>query len=162
MNKLIRIGILLPHLGPTQMAYEIITALNITLMNKINFDFTLFVEEILMPCTKPLCAIMNIAEIHAYHGNLITTTIQNTMFTLGAVAIQRRFFYLWDLEWLRLGRQNYLQNMSVYRNSNIQLITRSQSHADQLNEYCGNTSVVIPNYQFYQLFSYIEKTNGNL
>ena len=52
----------------------------------------------------------------------------------------RRMLYLWDIEWLRLTKSsifNYKKNVELLSSKNVELIARSQYHADVIGNYCN-------------------------
>ena len=49
----------------------------------------------------------------------------------------KKFFYAWDLEWLRHMGKNYEHNIKAYTNRSVPIIARSESHADAIKNYCN-------------------------
>jgi hypothetical protein len=131
-----------------------------SLIGQNKWDFTLFYNELINPCTKPLCAVMNISETWLYNGILISTDLDTSAMIAKTLKPKRKLFYIWDLEWLRMGKQNFLQNLQVYRNPNFELIARSSTHAEAITNYANRTvNAVIPDFHLAHLLNYIEKTD---
>lgn len=128
------IGIILPSLGTNQLAFETITTINREIMSGSKHDYRIFFEDLTPRVINPLCAVMNIAEIWNYSGLLITTTLSNTRFASKVVGDVKKVFYVWDLEWLR-GKNNFIQNLSVYRDPQFALLTRSEEYAKMIEFY---------------------------
>lgn len=128
------IGIILPSMEIGQLPYEVITQINFEIANKSKLDYRIFFENVSIECVKPMCGVMNISEIWAYSGLLISTTINNTIFSLKLKTDVVRAFYIWDMEWLR-NEKNYLQNLSVLRDPRLILISRSEEAARELEKY---------------------------
>lgn len=130
------IGIILPSLEPSQLSYEVITAINREIMAGSKHDYRIFFEDLSSRIVNPLCAVMNVAEIWNYDGLLITTTLKNTALAAKTTGNIHKVFYVWDLEWMR-GQQNYLYNISLYRNQDFFLFTRSQYYANLIKNYAN-------------------------
>jgi hypothetical protein len=128
------IGIILPNLEPSQLAFETIYNLNEEIVAGSKHDYRIFFEDLSVRFMNPSCAIMNISEIWHFDGLLVTTTLNNTRLALKTTGNIQRVFYVWDLEWLR-GQNDYLHNLSIYRNPNTLLLARSTEHAEAIYNY---------------------------
>ncbi len=136
------IGIILPSLEISQLGYEVITQINNEIAGGSLLDYRIFFERLSLECVQPLCATMNISEIWGYSGLLISTTLENTFFSLKLTTDVKRVFYVWDMEWLR-GQKNYLYNLSILRNTKIALIARNEETNKELDRYCNRKADLI-------------------
>ena len=131
------LGIIIPHLGSSQMAHEAIK-----LVNQAK-DAVIFVEQLIAPCMPVHCASMCITEAVSFGGLLITTNIENTM--MASEIVNRKkvklVFYVWDLEWLRPNKANYLYNLKTYNTPDV-LVVRHKDHVSPLTNYCNRQPVV--------------------
>lgn len=142
-----KIGIVVPHLGVCQQSFMAISHINRILSKSNDYDFFLFYEDMVPSCVRPLCASMNINEIWSFDGILIGTTLSTTMSIVRTVNASRKVFYVWDLEWMREGYQNYFTNIKVYKDKTIYIISRSISHAHEIERYSGRKSnMIVPNF----------------
>lgn len=133
---MIKLGIILPALYKQQLVYETFESLHKVISSKV--DPIVFFEDFSPLFIRPPCAMMHISEILNFNGILISTTINNTMMSLKAINQAKKIFYIWDLEWLRnSNNKNYLYNISIYQNPELELITRSNSYAKELNNYAN-------------------------
>lgn len=128
------IGIILPDLSIGQLAFETITQINNEIASGSKHDYRIFFENISAQCVQPMCGVMNISEIWSFNGLLISTTFDNTIYSLKLKSNVQRAFYLWDLEWLR-GNKNYLHNLSILLNPRLSLITKNKETAKELERY---------------------------
>uniref|UniRef100_A0A6M3LIT7 Glycosyltransferase n=1 Tax=viral metagenome TaxID=1070528 RepID=A0A6M3LIT7_9ZZZZ len=146
------IGIIVPSLASSQLSYYLIKYAN-DLINKSNqYDITVFYEELDMPCIKPRFALMNISEFWSFHGLLISTTIDNTILVNKAINNSKHVFYVWDLEWLRMGKQNYINNIFAYR-API-LVARTEDHVKPIENYCNKkVNCVIENFNLEEFYN---------
>jgi hypothetical protein len=85
---------------------------------------------------------MNISEIWGYSGFLISTSLESTLFSLKVCGNLRRAFLMWDLEWLR-AKKDYMMNLSILRNPELLLITRSEDCDFEIYRYANRKSNLI-------------------
>jgi hypothetical protein len=131
------LGIVIPHLGAGQKTYEAIK-----LINSVG-DGVIFFEQLVAPCVEVKCATMCVNELMNFSGTLVTTDLEGTQLAHNVVNINKTktIFYVWDLEWLRLNRQNYLTNWPIYHMPDV-LVARSKEHVGPIENYCRRTPIV--------------------
>ena len=62
-----------------------------------------------------------------------------------------KFFYIWDLEWLRKPMQ-FTDVVSIMRDERIKLIARSENHKDLIEKYANReVSGIVDNWNMQQL-----------
>lgn len=128
-----KVGIIVPGLYNHQLFFE--AAQNAKYIDA-NLDLIIFYEDLSPVSFRPPCAFMPTTEILNFNGLLISTTLTNTLLSIKAINMAKKVFYIWDLEWIR-NNKNYLHNISIYQNPEIQCITRSQEYANELNNYAN-------------------------
>ncbi len=145
------IGIIIPNLANNQLAYETISTINLELINNSKYDYRIFFEDFGPVITNPLCATMNISEIHVYGGLLISTTLNNTVLSLKVPSKLKRAFVVWDAEWKRKS-MNFLDAVKVYRDPRLILVARSQDMAKAIENYCNRKpEIIMENFNFSEL-----------
>lgn len=139
------VGIILPNLGMSQLAYLAINQANLgDRFGKHNYF--LFFQDIELPCIKPRVACLNISELSNFDGVLISTNVDMTLMAMRAVNNVKYIFYVWDLEWIRRGGINFQEAMKVFRNPEVSLVARSDDHAKAIINYCNREpSLIAPN-----------------
>jgi hypothetical protein len=135
----INVGIILNSMEIGQLPYEVITQINTEILSGSNLDYRIFFENVSMQCVNPLCSVQNISEIWGYSGILISTTLDNTLFSLKLKTDVLRVFYIWDMEWLRK-QKNYLYNLSILRHPKLILVSRSVDSAKELERYSNRST----------------------
>lgn len=145
-----KLGIVIPHLGVSQTAFYVINETN-KFIKSTHTDCVLFYESVVLPCIKPLCSTLCVNGIVNFNGVLITTTIDTTIMATKINNVSKIIFYLWDVEWLRIGNQNFLYNLQAYR-SNVELICRTKDHIDLVKNYCNRQDVrVVENFELKKI-----------
>jgi hypothetical protein len=128
-------GIILDHIYASQIAYESITALN-KLVDKDN-DIAIFVKNNSPSYIPTKFGIFGLHSIHnIVAGTIIATDLDSAEVLINSQTTANKIFYVWDLEWLHnQQKKNFLQNVNIYRN--IEIVTRSKSYSDAINNYCN-------------------------
>jgi len=133
-----KIGLFLPHLGLSQLAFCAIHQVNTLLQKKRNIDIVLFYEDLYQPCINPLCGAMCSSELRNFNGTIISTTLNTTIKTAKTVAnFQRHIFYVWDIEWYRPMYKDYLYNLQAYRDPNIDIVLRHPDYKKPFTDYAN-------------------------
>ncbi len=137
------IGIILPDMGVSQLAYMAINQCNIC-ANITDDSYFIFFEDMQKPCVKPTVACMNVSELHTFEGLLVSTSIETTLTALSCVTNSKKIFYVWDLEWIR-NKNDFLYNMKAFRNEQVELMCRSEQHAKLVHNYSNRKPSLIFN-----------------
>lgn len=135
-----KLGILINNLGPTQMAYRFISQTNALMHERFDIDIIAFYENITRHCMLPLFGCMQLNEAWGYNGPLIATDLTTARKLIKFPGTKNKYFYVWDLEWLRLRRKNFTELYNIYGSKKLKLLARSASHA-QLIANCWNREV---------------------
>ena len=147
------IGILLDNLAPSQEAYLTLKQVN-SLHEK--FNFSLFTREIKPFLTQPKCAVTSVDVAFNFHGTLIATNLECARFLCNMYNLSRKFLYLFELEWFNYSSynpRNYADNLSIYRNPNLTIVTPSEEYQHLFKSYASRDSIVIPNFNIEKIWS---------
>jgi hypothetical protein len=153
------IGVMVDSLAASQLCYYFIDNTNKFLAANPKASVFAFYEELSYPCIFPEFSFMQIFEAWGFNGTLIATNLTSAAKLCRFTATDKKFFYVWDLEWTRHGQREFAGLETVYRNSSLRLIARSNDHA-RVIENCWNTKVhgVVNNFDYNQL---LEIINGS-
>jgi GTP:adenosylcobinamide-phosphate guanylyltransferase len=132
------IGIVIPHTGASQIAFHTIKEINRIVNNGYLNDIIVFFEQLTPPIIKPNCSVMCINELMSFKGILITTTLDNTTMAIARSVNKENkiIYYVWDLEWMRPGKNIYLYNYNAFQRVN-KIVARSSNHAKAIENYCN-------------------------
>lgn len=146
-----RLGMVLPSLAPSQLAFSCVRETNQFLANNAGFDFSLFVEEWTTRCIQPHFGTFEIQMVSAYPGVLLATTLSTARHVIDAMSAQSRYFYVWDLEWMR-GQNEYGEMNEVYSSPLIHLLARSDEHAHAIEKMWNRkVHAVVPEFSMAKL-----------
>lgn len=152
------VGIIIPGLGNSQLAF-FVGGQSHYLKQFTSHEPFIFMEDFEPPCMQIQAACMNISEIYSFNGLLISTSLMNTAMVLNVKSNCKKAFYVWDLEFLRRGHDNFFLNSSIYRSPEIKLICRSKEHADALENYCNRKpDMIVQNFNLMEICDEFQNT----
>jgi hypothetical protein len=86
---------------------------------------------------------MQMAEAWGFDGVLLATTLSTAEKILRCPSAKKRFFYVWDLEWLRPSRKEYRAFQAIYGDPRMELIARCPDHAAAIEAAWNRRPVVV-------------------
>ncbi len=137
-----KLGILVDNLAASQKSFALLSNPN---------PATIFVKEIGPICYPSSKMISCWHDAWSFSGSIMATSLDSARFILDMPA-DKLYYYIWDLEWLRGGiTQNYIATLMLLQNEKLNLITRSTSHSQMIENYCNRPSLVIENFEYEKL-----------
>ena len=134
------LGFLVKNLGASQLGYYLSRNINNHLENNHELDIICYTEEFERNCMHTNFSVMEMAEAWGQRGPMIATSISTAEKLVKIPAASKKYFYIWDLEWYHIQnrlvgdffrKQIYIYNTgSIYHDPSLELICRSQEHAD--------------------------------
>ena len=133
-------SIILSDVGSSQKSFFAITELNKLVSVAPELDAILFYEKISSSCMPANFAVMPLSECWLNTGPVVATSV-STASKLASFPSEKKFFYVWDLEWIRNSQiKKYEDYVSAYTNKSLSLIARSENHAKAISN-CFNRDV---------------------
>ena len=146
-----KLNVLVDNLGANQLSFYLISSLNKLVGQGISP--VVFYETPQKHHISPMFPTTNIVNAYGQEGIMISTTINTTLHMLSFPAQHKRFFYVWDLEWLRENKREWGFYYNVYHA--VPLLVRSESHK-KLIESCFNVEVdILENWDYNKLLGVI-------
>jgi len=128
-------GILLQSVGRSDLAIEACQSLNNLTDTNPYLDIIIFYRSWTLLPMPIRFSIMMDAECWGVSKTLISTDIKTTQTLIKCVGPQKKYFYVWDLEWLERTRDMYYGDLAhIYNNPNIELIARNEQHYNILHQ----------------------------
>jgi hypothetical protein len=88
-----------------------------------------------------------------YKGkNIVATDIESCKLILKNPSVKSFYFYVWDLEWMRLKSFDYEDIQQIYGNSKIKLIARSDRHALAIEQAWNKKCLVVEDFKLSEIF----------
>ena len=150
------IGIVCNNVGPNQLAYYMIKSGNEFVKSGEN-DLVVFFYELMPECTRPNFGLMNLSEAYDYKGVLIATDVNSASRILEYPGTTDKFFYVWDLEWIRMQQKQYEVLDIVYNNPKMPLIARSKRHFNLLKNLWSKPIGITENCNVNELYNIVDE-----
>ena len=134
-----KLGVMVNNLAASQLAFYLINYANLV-TSESKCDVILFYDNPTVPCVNLNCASMQVEEAWGFDAPVVATNLSlaNKLLKIGGPT--KKYFYLWDLEWMRLKEKHFESLQHIYRNPLLKLLARSKSHA-QVIESCWNRQI---------------------
>ncbi len=157
MNKL---GLGVSDFGANQLAYELISNSNNFLSKNYKTDIIGFYENLSKYSVNPNFACMHAVELWGYDGPVIACNLNMANDIIKIPTIPKKYFYIWDLEWIFLEDKEYSRLKDIYSNPELTLITRNQDYV-HIIEKVWNVKVphIVENFNLDKIASIIWKKN---
>jgi len=150
-----KFGIILEQLLPTQLVASAIYNINQIILNTTHISPIIFINDYYRPFITPLCPIMQHQEIWGFDAPVIATNIYTANLLLQAPRPTKKYFYVWNLEWLYQTTQIFSEYEHVYYNTNLHLIARSEEHNNILTNNWQQPQCIMRDFDYEQLTTII-------
>ena len=134
------INILVDNLGAGQMALQLGTSINDYVVTHHDTDIIVFYDNMHRQCMMPNFTIMQMAEAWCQTGPTIATSIATAIKLVDFPGPQMKFFYVWDMEWMRGPQRVWGIFEDVFTHENLTLIARCEQHQKVISQ-CFNVKV---------------------
>lgn len=129
------IAAVVDSLGPSQLSFYLIKEFN-KLIKNVNFSPICYYSNISIPMLNTFFGCMNIASFSSFDGAAIATDIETANLLLNTNNSAEKYFYVWDLEWIR--RPMPFEDVtSIMSDDSLKLVARSEEHAKLIENYCN-------------------------
>ena len=134
------ISILVDNMGAGQLALQLGTGINEFIQEEHRLDITVFYDNMFRQCMMPNFAIMQMAEAWCQTGPTIATSIATAIKLIDFPGPDKKFFYVWDMEWMRGPQRVWGIFEDVFTHEDLILIARSEDHQKVISK-CFNVEV---------------------
>jgi len=151
-----RLGFLTKTLGTSQSGVYMAAQSNELVALRPDIELIVFYEDydrVPMACNFSL---MQNRQAWNYKGILIATDVECGRLLSGLVGPVKKFLYVWNLEWLYQIRP-FEYYSAAYQNDDIELIARSNSHADLLTRIWKKPTYVIEDFNHETLAEIVDR-----
>jgi hypothetical protein len=95
-------------------------------------------------------------ELWGFHYPVVATSLNTAGDLIKNPSPTKKFFYVYDLEWIVFEQKDFLKLAEIYRHPELEIICRSESHR-QIFENCWNRKVnyIINNFDIEKLLKVI-------
>jgi hypothetical protein len=152
-----RIASALTDLSMSQNSFYMIKEFNKLIANP-DISAGAFYQRSSIPATQPLFGVKMCAHLSSYNGVIIPTTLELAEMCLKTSSNAQIYFYVWDLDWT--DSPVYFDNaVRIMRNDRVQILARSQSHAECIENFCNKKPCgIVDNWNVDDLLRIIGET----
>ena len=157
MNK---IGFLVENIGAGQLGYCLCRQINNFVGANPTRDIICYYEFFEAECMCPNFVSQHVAQAWMQDGAMIATSQSTAEKLIGFPTCTQKYFYIWDLEWLRweqhFGNLGY-SPYSPYLNPRLELICRSKHHADIVeNNFNRKVKYIVDDFNINQIMEIVD------
>ena len=135
MQRNNQIGFIINDTTASELSFRLIKGINDYLDDDGKQDFVLFVENSSASIIEPHFATMSMSEIWNFNGSLISTSVSTSLSMNKCFAPKAKYFYIWDLEWIRNTGREYEKTIQAFSHKETKLIAKSKDHAKAIENY---------------------------
>lgn len=149
-----KIGFMVDNLGQAQLSYMLIKNINMEYeQNNHEIDYIVFYNTLQRPIIKPKFCCLSMSEVYGQEECIISCSSDLALKLSCIGGPSRRILYLWDLDWVRgQNRHHYELYTKIYRDSGLEIICRSESHAKLLeNSFNISPIGIVEDFNLIQL-----------
>ena len=133
---------------------------NVNTLHDINpyYDIAIFTYDGNFQFNIPRFAILPAKEAWMFEGPILATTTVDAEAILKFPQATKRYFYLWDLEWLYQPNA-YILYKNIYQNDNLELIVQTNEHFKIVKNCWKEPMCIMENFDYkilHKLFTGIE------
>lgn len=99
---------------------------------------------------EPIFGMMPMVYAYQFDGVLISNDIESTLWMNALIGKAKKLFYVYDLEWLYKPLP-FRDFVSAYEMKNVDLIARSESHAELIGRVWKKPKYIVENYNYEQI-----------
>lgn len=145
-----RAGIVVDAIKLSQMSIYLCKALN-KIEQQTDLDVIVFNARWERLPMVARFAILQHFEVWGFDAPVMATDIKTAYRLLKCPLPTKKYFYVWDLEWIFNPPKPYQFYANIYQNDDLQLIARSKSHADILNKCWQKPIDIMENFDHEKL-----------
>ena len=156
-----KLGILIDRIETSQLILDMNVSIGEAISKQLYDDVNVFYNNVGQNMMASPCAYMSPAQLHGFNGEIIATNIATAEVALN-ISKNRRFFYIWELEWLKEGVIPHYDSIAPYYNNNEFIYaTRSKSYAAILeNNFNTKVEIITPNFNLEKFNEYSLRCGG--
>lgn len=140
-------SILVNSLDVSQLSISLCKNLNEVLSTTQYLDSIVYYQTWGKIPFAPKFAILMEREFWGATGVAISTNLATTEKLIKCPGPKKKFFYVWNLEWLNMQNPDYDKLSNLYNNDEIELIARSPYHAAVLESIWKKPAFIMEDFE---------------
>ena len=160
-SNLKNFNVLVPDSGASQLSYFAIRNINKLCELNSQIDVILYYENYHKSCLPANFCTMQISDCWFQGGPTIATSFL-TANKLKNFTCDKKFFYVWDLEWIRnqFGVNRYEEYRDTYCDKSMSIIARSEPHKKAIeNTFNRSVDYIVPDFEISKILEILKWVN---
>lgn len=141
-------GILIEQPETTQAGFLIERALNDFGQFDAGVTWIVFYHQYGLWPIRPHFMMLQSIEAWSFPGPIIATSVFTADFLLNCLSPKKKFFYMWDLEWLYATDMQYDDYAKVYCHPDLHIIARHSAHQRIFSKVWNKSCTVIEDFNY--------------
>ena len=157
-----RINFLIDDVGASQLAYYLLSQLNVLVREHNDICPTVFYSSLTDHCVKPIeFNLMMMVEAFDHPGPTVATSLPTAGRLITMPRPSPKIFYVWDLEWMRFANIQWSSVRRIIEHPDLHLVARSLSHKQAI-EQCFDKKVeaIVNDCNMNDMLAFIEECGG--
>lgn len=146
-------AVLLDQIHVSQQSYYIISNLNRMVEKHVDICPLIFYQTYGPYPITPKFSTMQEIEAWSFDGDLIATNLNSAKTAIECPRASRRFFYIWDLEWIYRKSLPFSMFAELYCHPSLDLIVRSQNHYDIVSQCWKQPKYIIEDFNLEEIYN---------
>ena len=146
-----KISVMVDSLNRSQLSLSLITSFNELSDSRNDLDTIVFYRNPTIAPITPLFSCMSDAEAWGYDGCVIATDLKTAKSLIDVTGPTKKYFYIWDLEWLSKKDFFYDEMFDIYNSEELELIARSKHHSELISRCWKKPSMVMEDFEKQKL-----------
>jgi len=142
------IGVIADDIVYSPQSYFLFKALNELSVSNDCYLFASSVQH--LPMNNNFAIMQQLEALH-HPGILISTSMMNTQILAHSLTASKKYYYMWSFEWCALKQFGANQLDHIFHNDEINIIARSNTHADKVAQLFKPTVGVAYNWNAKQI-----------
>jgi len=156
-KNIMKIAFILNDVLPGQKSFYAIKELE-KLTKNVEDSPLIFFLNLSSSVTNVNFAMMNVYNLAHFDGVCVATDLETANILRNSKNKMDRYFYVWDLEWLR-NPHSFESVIKILRDPSLKILARSEEHKQVIENYCNRkVEGVLDDFNIEQLK---EICNGN-
>ncbi len=153
-----QIGILVDSLNRNDLSINILN--KIKPYSKGYVDPIVFFQRLEIAHARYRFGLMASSELWGFKGTAIATSLNTAELLLNCISPQKKYLYLWDLEWMKndikqCKNVDYLYK--IYNDPNLHLIAKSKEHYDIIKSCWKEPVGIVEGFDYERLIELVSE-----
>jgi hypothetical protein len=152
---MVTVGVIINSHTPSQQWNTILPVLG-RLINETDISPMIFCGVMPMRPIIEKVPIFSLMDASGFDGITIANDLSSAHSSLLFPNVKKRYFYMWDLEWLLPDYPGFHQANSIYTDPRLTLISRHQNHYNLFKQCWKTPELLIEDFNYEEIYKLLQ------